>query len=94
MGMQQWTGRLLVTVSLIVGAVGGNAFAGTMYWDGDGAGASGNPPTSEVGGGGTWNQTAGADGHAQALRPAEVDGQVVGSPWFSRMDDNRLKLVH
>lgn len=33
--------------------------AGTLYWDGNGTGASGNPPTSGVGGAGTWT-SAGA----------------------------------
>lgn len=29
----------------------------TLYWDGDGTGAVGNPPTSGVGGSGTWDLT-------------------------------------
>jgi uncharacterized repeat protein (TIGR02543 family) len=31
------------------------AQAGNLYWDNDGAGASGTPPTSGVGGAGTWD---------------------------------------
>lgn len=31
------------------------ATAATLYWDGNGAGATGNPPTANVGGAGTWD---------------------------------------
>ncbi|MFM2199940.1 MAG: hypothetical protein RLZZ505_3372, partial [Verrucomicrobiota bacterium] len=31
-----------------------SAYAGILYWDGNATGASGNPPTTGVGGGGTW----------------------------------------
>ncbi len=35
--------------------------AATLYWDGNGAGATGNPPTANVGGGGTWDNATTAN---------------------------------
>src|SRR5882724_11996287 len=34
-----------------------SAEASTFYWDGDGAGALGNPPTTFVGGAGSWENS-------------------------------------
>jgi fibronectin-binding autotransporter adhesin len=43
--------------SSIMLTFGAAASAGTLYWDGNGAGATGNPPTTNVGGTGTWDLT-------------------------------------
>ena len=42
-----------LAILCMVLATGGRA--GTLYWDGNGTGASGNPPTAGVGGAGTWD---------------------------------------
>ena len=55
------------------------ATAGTLYWDGNGAGATGNPPTANVGGNGTWDTSTTAnwwDGTAYQLWNG-VDGQDI-----------------
>lgn len=46
---------LTTTIAALLGAV--SASAATLYWDGNGAGATGNPPTAGVGGAGTWDTT-------------------------------------
>lgn len=43
-----------LAVSLSLGLSAASASAGTLYWDGNATGASGNPPTAGVGGTGTW----------------------------------------
>jgi autotransporter-associated beta strand protein len=44
---------LLAATSLV--GVASFATAGTLYWDGNGTGATGNPPTAGVGGNGNWD---------------------------------------
>lgn len=43
-----------LAVTLSLGLSAPFAFAGTLYWDGNATGATGNPPTAGVGGAGTW----------------------------------------
>lgn len=47
----------VLTTSIIALLGGASAHAATLYWDGDGVGATGNPPTAGVGGAGTWDTT-------------------------------------
>ncbi len=49
--------RSAALAASIVLCFGTAANAGTLYWDGNGAGAAGNPPTTLVGGTGTWDLT-------------------------------------
>src|SRR3954464_10144993 len=52
--------RGLVALSTASGllAMSQLAHASTFYWDNDGAGATGNPPTAGVGGAGAWDNTS------------------------------------
>ena len=45
----------LATTLVALALFAATAEAGTLYWDGNGTGASGNPPTAGVGGAGTWD---------------------------------------
>lgn len=49
--------RLVAAMALLPAGLGfvGAASAATLYWDGNSSGAVGNPPTSGVGGAGTWS---------------------------------------
>jgi autotransporter-associated beta strand protein len=49
-----------LAVSLSLGLCATSASAGILYWDGNGTGATGNPPTAGAGGGGTWEPAADA----------------------------------
>ena len=47
-----------LTVIALALSLNTGARAGTLYWDSDGSGAVGNPPTSGVGGTGTWDTSS------------------------------------
>ena len=49
---------VLATAIMALGMGVVSANAASFYWDADGTGASGNPPTSGVGGSGTWDTTS------------------------------------
>lgn len=51
------TALATLPISLLLSPLASGA---TLYWDGNSTGASGNPPTSGVGGNGTWHASTGA----------------------------------
>ena len=55
-----------------------SASAGTLYWDGNGTGATGNPPTANVGGAGTWTAGTGLWWNGTAYQLWNASTPVVG----------------
>jgi autotransporter-associated beta strand protein len=49
--------RGVISIAAVLPVILPIAKAQTLYWDGDGTGATGNPPASGVGGTGIWNST-------------------------------------